>query len=122
MKRGTQKDRVFVFIKDYIALHGYGPSVREICEDLGLRSTATIHYHLQVLEREGKIVKTKGKKRVISVPMEEADNKFNVATMLQGGMDRLIELAQADAEGRIIILPCKPEEAKTITTVAEQDL
>jgi SOS regulatory protein LexA len=68
MKRGTQKENVFTFIEEYISLHGYGPAVREICEGLGLSSTATVHYHLRALEAAGRIVMEKGKKRAISLP------------------------------------------------------
>ena len=71
MKRGTQKENVFIFIEKYITSHGYGPSVREICEGLGLSSTATVHYHLRALEKAGRIVTEKGKKRAISLPANE---------------------------------------------------
>lgn len=58
-------------VKGYIAAHGYGPSVRELGELVGLNSTATVHYHLRELAKQGLIVMEKGKNRSISLPKQE---------------------------------------------------
>ena len=47
---------------------GYGPTVREICEDLGLSSPSTVHVHLKTLEQKGYIVRDPLKSRSISLP------------------------------------------------------
>lgn len=54
-------------IKDYIDNKGYSPSVRELCELLGKRSTATIHYHLKNLAKKGYISYQERKGRTIRV-------------------------------------------------------
>ncbi len=41
------------FIRRTIAEQGYPPTVREICEAVGLRSTSTVHFHLRALEEAG---------------------------------------------------------------------
>lgn len=52
-KLTTQQARVFEAIKETIRETGYPPSVRELGERLGLKSTATVHTHLRNLERKG---------------------------------------------------------------------
>ncbi len=41
---------ILEFIKSQITLKGYPPAVREICTAVGLRSTSTVHSHLNKLE------------------------------------------------------------------------
>jgi repressor LexA len=43
------------FIAEAVAERGYPPSVREICEGMGLASSSTVHSHLQALQRKGYI-------------------------------------------------------------------
>lgn len=49
------KDRVLNFIVEYMSKNQYAPSVRDICEGVGLKSTSTVYGHLVNLEIEGKI-------------------------------------------------------------------
>lgn len=67
---GTQRTLILSFIRSYIRDHGYGPSVREICSETGLTSTATVHYHLKRLVEAGELVMETGKKRAISLPAD----------------------------------------------------
>lgn len=71
MKENT-RDLLLGLIRAYIVDHGYGPSVRELGQAAGLRSTATVQYHLRALAEEGRIVLEPGKKRAISLPKPEA--------------------------------------------------
>lgn len=68
MREPKQREKMLELIRDYVAAHGYGPSVRELCAGLGLRSTATVQYHLKALAAEGRILLEPGKKRAISLP------------------------------------------------------
>jgi repressor LexA len=43
------------YVAETVAERGYPPSVREICEALGLASSSTVHSHLQALQRKGYI-------------------------------------------------------------------
>jgi repressor LexA len=54
-------------IKDNISDRGYPPSVREICESVGLKSPSTVHSHLNSLERLGYIRRSSGKTRAITL-------------------------------------------------------
>ena len=60
----TQK-RVFEFIKRVISERGIAPSVREIGEAVGLKSTSTVQYNLNALETAGYIVRDPNLKRTI---------------------------------------------------------
>ena len=47
------------------------PSVREICEEVGLSSTSTVHHHLNALESKGFITREHGVNRCIQITGEE---------------------------------------------------
>ena len=59
--------QILNFIADCQRDRGYPPSVREIGEAVGLASSATVHTHLAVLQREGYLSKDPSKPRAIQV-------------------------------------------------------
>lgn len=59
--------RILEFIKKEIELKGYPPSVREICEAVNLKSTSTVHGHLEQLEKRGLIRRDSTKPRAMEV-------------------------------------------------------
>ena len=68
MARTSNKaDQIVEYVNQFIAEHGYSPSVREIGAALGLRSTASVSYHLQALQDKGILQApgSKGRKRAI---------------------------------------------------------
>ena len=54
-KLTPKQEEVFNFIKKYSAEHGFPPSVREICANLGLSSPATVQAHINHLKEAGVI-------------------------------------------------------------------
>lgn len=58
---------ILEYIKEQIALKGYPPSVREICLAVDLKSTSTVHSHLNTLEKFGYIRRDPTKPRAIEV-------------------------------------------------------
>ena len=56
---------ILEFIKEQIALKGYPPSVREMCIAVGLKSTSTVHSHMNKLEKLGYIRRDPSKPRAI---------------------------------------------------------
>lgn len=75
-KLSRMQQRVYDYIEESIALHGYAPSVREIGEALGLKSPSTVHFHIKHLQEMGLIEKSAGKGRAITLkkrPEEAAD-------------------------------------------------
>ena len=74
MAKLTNKDfEILEFIKEQQIKKGFPPSVREICEAVGLKSTATIHARLKKLEIHGKIVRDSTKNRSIKIVESETD-------------------------------------------------
>lgn len=66
-RSGDKAEQILQFINQFIRENGYSPSVREIGEGVGLRSTASVSYHLRALEAEGLLrpAGVKGRKRAI---------------------------------------------------------
>lgn len=75
-----RQDEILKYLKKYIATHGYPPTVREIGKDLGLSSPATIHTHLNNLEKKGFIKKENSKNRAIELLVE---NEFEVSNVVE---------------------------------------
>ena len=62
----TNKQReVLEYLKQHVLQKGYPPSVREICDAVGLKSTSSAHAHLESLERNGYIRKDPTKPRAV---------------------------------------------------------
>ena len=60
----TMKQQLILdFLKSQIRKNGYPPTVREICDAVGLSSTSTVHAHLETLERKGFIRRSPAKNR-----------------------------------------------------------
>jgi len=66
-KISEKQFQIFKCIVDAIKNIGYPPSVREIAEAVGLRSSATVHAHLKKLEDFGYIRRGKGSSRTIEI-------------------------------------------------------
>ena len=69
-KLTKRQQAVMDSIERCIKKKGYGPTVREICEDLELSSPSTVHVHLKTLEQKGYIVRDPLKSRSISLSPE----------------------------------------------------
>ena len=102
----NNKYEIYAYLKAYIAQQGYGPAVREICEAVQLRSTATVHYHLHALEEEGLISMGEGKRRAISLtgrtPKDEAEESGKAAAA-PGERENRIPLVGTVAAGQPIL-------------------
>ena len=72
MPRTSDKaQRILEFVNDFVQENGFAPSVREIGAAVGLRSTASVSYHLQQLQEKGLLQApgAKGRKRAIVTTM-----------------------------------------------------
>ena len=68
MPRTSDKaERILDYVNQFVQEHGYAPSVREIGAAVGLRSTASVSYHIQALQDKGLLLSpdSKGRKRSI---------------------------------------------------------
>ena len=68
-----RQDEILTYIKEYIVSHGYPPTIREIGKAMGVNSPATVHAHLNNLEKKGVIKKDDSKNRAIELLV---DNEF----------------------------------------------
>ena len=68
MPRTSDKaPRILDYVNHFVQENGYAPSVREIGQAVGLRSTASVSYHIQALQDKGLLLSphSKGRKRAI---------------------------------------------------------
>ena len=69
-----KQQQILDYIKDEILKKGYPPTVREICEVVNLKSTSSVHAHLEKLEKLGYIRRDPTKPRAIEI----CDDSFNM--------------------------------------------
>ena len=70
----AKQSEILEYIKKEILNKGYPPSVREICEAVHLKSTSSVHSHLETLEKNGYIRRDPTKPRAIEI----IDDMFNL--------------------------------------------
>ena len=69
-----KQEEILEYIKSQILVRGFPPSVREICDAVGLKSTSSVHSHLETLEKNGYIRRDPTKPRAIEI----LDENFNL--------------------------------------------
>ena len=73
-KISKKQSEILEYIKNEILNRGFPPSVREICEAVNLKSTSSVHSHLETLEKNGYIRRDPTKPRAIEI----VDDNFNL--------------------------------------------
>ncbi|MBO5352029.1 MAG: transcriptional repressor LexA [Lachnospiraceae bacterium] len=73
-KISSKQKEILEFMKNEILSKGYPPAVREICEAVHLKSTSSVHSHLETLEKNGYIRRDPAKPRAIEI----VDDNFNL--------------------------------------------
>ncbi len=63
----AKQKEILAYIKEEILKRGYPPAVREICEAVHLKSTSSVHSHLETLEKNGYIRRDPTKPRAIEI-------------------------------------------------------
>lgn len=66
-KISNKQREILEYIKEEILKKGYPPAVREICEAVNLKSTSSVHSHLETLEKNGYIRRDPTKPRAIEI-------------------------------------------------------
>ena len=69
-----KQQEILDYMKNEILNRGFPPSVREICEAVNLKSTSSVHSHLEALEKNGYIRRDATKPRAIEI----IDDNFNL--------------------------------------------
>ena len=73
-KISKKQSEILEYMKNEILNRGFPPSVREICEAVNLKSTSSVHSHLETLEKNGYIRRDPTKPRAIEI----VDDNFNL--------------------------------------------
>ena len=73
-KISKKQEEILEYIKSQILERGFPPAVREICEAVNLKSTSSVHSHLETLEKNGYIHRDPTKPRAIEI----IDDNFNL--------------------------------------------
>lgn len=73
-KISKKQQEILEYIKSEILNRGFPPAVREICEAVNLKSTSSVHAHLEALEKNGYIRRDATKPRAIEI----IDDNFNL--------------------------------------------
>ena len=74
-KLTAKQQEILEYIKNTILKKGYPPAVRDICEAVKLKSTSSVHSHLETLEKNGYIRRDPTKPRAIEI----MDDSFNLS-------------------------------------------
>ena len=77
-KLKPKEQKVYDYIAKSLRENGYAPSVRDICRDLGYKSTSTVHMYLNRLDMFGYISKVDGKSRAVKI---NGDDKPSVSAI-----------------------------------------
>lgn len=73
-KISKKQEEILQYIKSQILERGFPPAVREICDAVSLKSTSSVHSHLETLEKNGYIRRDPTKPRAIEI----LDDNFNL--------------------------------------------
>ncbi len=71
-------DLVYNYIDKYVSTNGFSPSVREICKDCNIKSTATAYYYLEKLQARGLITKQSSKNRTVGVSRKNSADYLSI--------------------------------------------
>lgn len=112
-RTSTKRGEILEFLKDFSARNGYAPSVREIMQAVGLKSTASVHYHLSELHKEGLITVDGTKNRAITLQEQRGLPIIGIVTAGQP------ILAQENIEG---YLPWEGDEGCFVLRVRGESM
>lgn len=85
-RTSDKQEKILSFLNTYLEEKGYAPSVREICAAVGLKSTATVSYHLNELKRQGVIEGDSSKRRAIALPESRKPGRIPVVGVVTAGV------------------------------------
>ena len=99
MPRTSNKSQLILeFVNSFVQENGFAPSVREIGAAVGLRSTASVSYHLQQLQEKGLLLAPGGKGRKRAIVTAQRPGQIPVVGVVTAGVPIL---ALENQEGTI---------------------
>ncbi len=121
MKNLNDRERsVYEYIKHSFETKGYAPSVRDIRDALGFKSTSTVHMYLTRLSDMGLITRELGKSRAIHMDAVKNQDQVPIVGKVAAGKPIL---AEEDLEGYIDFcassVKCRPENLFALNVKGE---
>lgn len=92
------RQKILEFVTSSTEENGYPPTVREICEAVGLRSPSTVHSHLKILQEHGYLEQNGRKTRTLSRPGQPSFRSIPLLGTVTAGLPIL---AQEDLLGYV---------------------
>ncbi len=99
---GDTQQRILDYIEKYIEVNGYSPSVREIGQAVDLKSTSTVHGHLNRLEKKGLLHREAMKPRTIDVTRNDRPQMERIPLLGKVAAGTPI-LAEENADGFVTL-------------------
>lgn len=103
MANGTiskKQQEILDYLKETIINRGFPPSVREICKAVDLKSTSSVHAHLETLEKNGYIRRDPTLPRAIEITDDDF-NRRRIEQFESGEPTPELELAQVPILGKV---------------------
>jgi repressor LexA len=98
----ARQQEIWNFLVEYVDLHGYPPTVREIGERVGLASPSTVHAHLANLERAGLLRRDPTKPRALELLGRERSDAVPAQAPEQRDVARLPLVGEIAAGGPLL--------------------
>ena len=103
--RGDSQARILLYIQKATKEKGYPPSVREICDATGLKSTSTVHGHLLRLQKKGLLNRDSMKPRAISIPAQDTSDTDAIPVPIVGCVTAGLPILATENVDEYIPLP-----------------
>ncbi len=114
---------IYDFITEFVRTEGYAPSVREICDATGIRSTSTVHSHLQRLRDSGRLEVASGRRRAISLGAGAGPAARTFEVPLLGAVAAGVPILAEQNVERYVEFPVSfvPQDAETFLLTVKGD-
>ena len=113
--------RILLYMKDQIKAKGYPPTVREICEELHIKSTSTTHKDIANLEKKGYIRKDPSKPRALMIMDPDSLPESHSSTNSTTG-PAVITLPTARENAQVVDIPVVGRIAAGTPILADQNV
>ncbi len=77
------EEKISEFIRDFIEFNGYPPSVREIAQGVGIKSTSTVHRYMSIMEEKGMLTRNSLKTRAVKLSDMPEEKHYSEDNMIE---------------------------------------
>lgn len=98
IRLSASSNAVLDYVKSYLKNKGYSPTIREICEGVGLHSTSTVHGHLHRLKEKGLLSSEDYRTRTMRVNngSDDADVLRRENKQFRGALEEITHIYEGD--------------------------